>query len=391
MDIEKVFSKNPLLAHLKKEEYASVFDIFESSPMKVGGLDLVYDRSPNFEELLDCQSEHHYTFVVRREERIRALGSVSWGPRFVQHHQEATTKKLNVSYAGDFRALFEREAAVAWRRFYSDLMDVIFTSSEFGPSKYLLTAVLKDNEIALRNIVQHGRKQIKFTYDLLKEIQMVNFFFRKPWAFRRAPADWVVKRPVATEEKPWREWLASQHQQMNFGYDFSEAPGNEWDRRKTVWPEWNFRNFLSVYNEHEQRVLMTMPWAPTAAKRMRVTSGTFGAKALYKAFRWVGFNSPTVGETFKTLYLTHFCFSKESTIEERRNGLLALLEYLRSQRVFERYNMVSFADQWNLVDGPEFAAYFVQKTGVNLYLVRRPEDEPTLFSEADIDFEMALV
>lgn len=391
MDLEQVFSQNPLLGTLKKEEHNAVFDIFASTPMKVGGLDLVYDRTPDFDALLDCQSSHYYTFVVRRDERVRALGSVSWGRRWVKIARDKEPQLVNVSYAGDFRALFEKETARAWRQFYSDLMEAVYTSPEFGPSQFLLTVVLRDNEVAMRNIVRHGRKQIRFTYDLLREIEMVNFFFPKPWKANKTTDDYMVRAPMPSEEFSWRQWLATQHKKMNFGYDYSDGSENEWDRRRTIWSGWDFQKFLAVYNKDEKLILMTMPWAPTEAKRMQVTQGSLGARCLYQGFRLLGFNSPRVGEVFKTLYLSHLTFASDSTLEEKRQALLNLVEHLNKQGLFKIYNMISFPDQWGLVADSRFDRFYMQKTGVNLYAVRRPEDPEVQLPANDFDFEMAIV
>lgn len=392
MDLATVLSQNPMVGVLDAEDFESLFGLFEKSPMKAQGLQLVYDRRPDFNSLLECQAQNYRTFVIRKDRGVSSLGSISWGPRWVSAVSAKEPQRVNVSYAGDFRAIFDRQTALAWRQFYSDLLDAVFSSHEFGPSQYLLTAVLDGNELARRNIIETKRRRVRFIYDFLKKIKMVNFFLHKPWKHKRSPEGWRVRSPEISEERVWRQWLSEQHQQMFFGYDYSEQVGNEWDRRKQSWPGWSFSDFLAVYDEFGELVMMTLPWAPTAVKRMRVASGTLSSTILYKLFRSVGFNSPVVGQPFETLYLTHVSFSKKHSHVQKQKALLALFSYLEAQGVFRRFNMVSFADQAQLVDAELFSAYFIQKMAVNLYAVRRPQDPAVIFNpEAEIDFEMALV
>jgi hypothetical protein len=368
------------IRELQTGDEKKIFGLYEAMPMDTGGFRLVYDRSPEFSRLLGYQSSNHRTYAGFKGEKLCAFGSLSWGPRFVGG------KMRTVAYLGDLRAVFDRETARGWRGFYGDLVERVLTEPEFGPSAHLFTAILKENAAALRSLVSR-RKGNGFEYRLLKEITMVNVLFRKPWQARRFPRAWKLERGISEAEL--RAFLSSCEKRKLFGYAFDAAPDDELARRRAVWPGCDPARFLVVRDQRGELLACTLPFAPSEAKRMRITRAALPARLAFLGLGMLGAGTPKVGESLKTLYLSHLCFAEGLGMEARASAVSAFLDELYDRGMNRGYQLVSLCDQHKIRSGLD--RFFTLKTDVQLFEVGRPGFEPASVPEEGIGFEMALV
>ena len=101
MDL-KVFERHPMFRLATPEDEPEILSSLASSPMHVGGMELVYEREPSFNELLRIQAPEQMTVVAVEQNEIRGFASFSTGERLIDG------KPVRASYAGDMRVRTSR-------------------------------------------------------------------------------------------------------------------------------------------------------------------------------------------------------------------------------------------------------------------------------------------
>ncbi len=341
--------------------------------MKVGNIELVYERSPDFTALLNCQSSLHETIVARGgRNEVLVFFSLSFSKRWF------FGQRLNAAYIGDFRTNGSQQAAVLWRKEYASQLQKFKLDSRFNVD-YFITGILKKNNEAIKNLVGL-KKDHGFYYEFLKELNMVNVYGR---IFPNQKKSTVV-RATELDKETLIEFLHRQEQRKFFGTDFSDREEGEWKYRSETWPGFSIHQFLLIKDEQGKIKACTLPWDPTPVKRMRVKSAPSWLARTFSALNFLGFRFPTLGDDLKTVYLTHL--NTDETCD-RSDAVQEFINYVFATR--EDLTMVSFSE--DAERKINLRNYFYQKVPVLLYRVRL-QGEPALHqSVGEVGFEMGLV
>ena len=362
----------------KARDEAEALKIFEAAPMKLPGLDLIYDRSPEFSSLLRAQGPSHQTFVARHRGKMIGFASLSWGPRYVNG------KIRTVSYIGDLRILPVREASLLIRKFYPALLDY---ARKYWGVDYHLTSILSDNKLALNSLVREtGMK--KFKYQLLREVKMVNVLGKKPFKKVQAGLGKIERVPVTgAESREILSFMDALEQKKLFGFCLAES---EWSRRLTTWPGLSTSTFLTYKTELGLRA-SCLPWAVTELKRLKVGQMRPWLKTSLLIPRLFGFKLPENGEALRIPYLTHLYFAEDCTPSEKAQILVSFIQEVKSLSWARSSTFISFEDPEEVHRAPEFSFYFTQVTRVGLYGVTREDTSIDVKVDGSgLGFEMAL-
>ncbi len=385
MDLKEVLFRNPDFRIAQSSDNECLMTAIERSPMKLHGLDLIYDRRPSFQKLQSLQGSHFFTTLAQQDERISTMASFAWSSKWVNQ------KKATVVYVGDFRSEQRLKASRAWRALYRDLIEYFHTDPEIEQPCYLLTAILRSNQGAFNSLVKN-KKGKAFFYHPLTQLTMVNVFGRKPLSrllFSSNHSDFRFQQN--TEDTALRYFLNETHKKMHLGSSFGTESGNEWDRRKTSWSGFELKNFLVLVDSNNQIAACTLPWSPKEAKRMRIVHAsrflTWGLTTLLK----LGFSIPQVGEDIETLYLTHLTFSEKLSGSERAQCVAQFLHFIFENNTDSSFHMISFSDSEFLRKESSLKMFFTQTTDVDLYFVSDQETPPEMAPDTTVEFEMALV
>ncbi len=378
MDLDKALADFPGLSLFNEErDNQDTLTIFETIPMKLPGMNLVYDRSPKFRSLLDCQSDQWLTLMGRVDGRALGFASLSWGPRYVNGEIK------NVSYLGDLRVLPVKEASSIWKNFYPILLDY---SRENLKIDYHLTAILADNKFAIKALVAENPKR-KFKYHPLNSTTMINVLGTKPFMLSKSALK-VERISVKDAVKEGLiDFMDREEKKKLFGYDFKHS---EWKRRLKSWPLIENFEFFVIRDRNGIRGL-SLPWSISPIKRMRVEKMKNALKVLFKGLSLLGLTLPKDGESLKIPYLTHLTFHPEAKNSERAEMVSAFIQETKKLPWAKGAHFISFDDSWNLCSEKFLTPYILQKTQVNLYAVTSVNETiPLEFAGVTLGFEMVL-
>ncbi len=334
--------------------------------MKLAGLNLIYQRSPDFTALLRAQSSDYLSIVGRHNQEFLGFASASMSRRYVED------KLLRVGYLGDMRIQSSRLTSRLWRKAYPKLLQHL-------AADYFFTAIVAQNRTAKKNLVNQKRSS-GFRYDFLKTVRMINLLARKPWS---SGSRLLVRPAVQTDESNIRKLLTRFNKNVFLGYDFSEAEGNEWTHRQLHWPGWRLEDFLVL--EKDKRILaVTLPWAPTAIKRMMIDRCPWPFRILNQISKFFGGKAVRAGENLSTLYLTHLAWDDSLT---SREGAEAFAHWLFKNR--HNHHIISYAEQKHRQKSS--GAFVSFEFEIDLFSVRLESQPPRQPVDGLVGFEMGIV
>ena len=138
MDLKPYFTSNVELSFFNTEkDNQDIVNFMDLTPMRISGIELLYDRRPSFQKLLRCQSSTYMTIIAWLNKKTAGLFSLSSQKKWING------KKVSCGYIGDFRTDGSKEVAKFWRKNYGELLKVISSDIELGRPQYYLTAILK--------------------------------------------------------------------------------------------------------------------------------------------------------------------------------------------------------------------------------------------------------
>jgi hypothetical protein len=197
------------------------------------------------------------------------------------------------------------------------------------------------------------------------------------------------------DEQNLVDFLEIENRQKIFGYRFKD---HEWEHRKRNWSHFKIEDFLIVEDTGGKMIACTLPWAPTEAKRMRVSKLSLGMDVFLRLGRILGMKVPHGSEGIKTLYLTHLTFKsgKSGLAHKEMADILSCLCFQLITDAKRDFHMLSWADEWNLLGhdlaAKELSAFVRQVTPVGLYSVVPSQMAKKVWDSTQlVGFEMALV
>ncbi len=376
------------LGRASEADQRAIESLFEKLPISLSGLDVVYDRSPDFFALLKARGSASAAITARLTEPygssrdLLGLGSISVREGF--YNQTA----VRVAQLGDLRVLLSRSTARVWRQLYNQLLKDV--SGELGVESFL-TAIVGDNTAALRSLVT--RRRSDFLYEPLGRLRLLGIFGR--WSFLGKSQIRFDSRRVAVgavAEPEFQEFYVRRATTLRHGW--TQIP--------------NVGTAIVLKNQRGEIRAVARLVSPDSMKRLRIQNMNFSTRAVLQALRATGGPELKVGASLSTNYLSWVSFDSELTPVERRHVLIELIEAcLEDDRLVtnfvSREASGSEASRRRVLIVPdtvglslrELGGRFHFSTPVELFEVR-PDSEsraPDLRNQPihDIGFEMSLL
>lgn len=348
-------------------DQSEIQKIFDKYPMSLPGFDLVYDRSPDFFALLRARGEAHaaVTGGKKGSSALLGLGAITIREGFI------SGSRTRVAYLGDLRVIPNRKTFRLWRTIYSRLIEEV--SRELGVEVFL-TAILGDNTLALRSLVE--RRNSDFIYESIGQVRMINVL--GPWAPFPESRQLKTTGLVAKygDETAYQEFARTHSARIRHGY--FEPP-------KSGLP-------IVVFDRDGRVVLGLRLVSPDAMKRMKMAQVS---TSLRLAMRLAGINKDGA---LSTLYLSGMVFHHEASAVLRRLALIEAIETCYREPILKevkKRTMLVIPDSIGL-SFRDLRGRMSASQRVQIFEVRSKNFTPSLgpsspINVQDLAFEMSLV
>ena len=385
MDLKEFIDSHPQIAEYDESDpslHQSILKLI-SKPMRLLGLSLAYERSPSFNALLRAQGLAFKTIISKRKSALTGLFSISSSPRYL------AKSPIQVAYLGDFRIENDLKIAAFWRKNYGRALDLFRREPSLNQPHIFVTAILKENKLAQKTLVDNPRGQGEFKYHFIRSVEMINILSGPILGKRRRNVKYSVRFVKPQEEQKLIDFIDRCEKVKCLGFDFKGNGSELWQQRTKFFPQFSITRFLVVENRQGDWIGVTLPSSPDDLKRMRLQALSWPIKFFFTTLKILGIRLPAAGEAINTLYLTHFNVQSGADAKEVAE---TILHFVRKNGISKSYHMISFANWWN----HSWSEYLTYSTAINLYEVTSASHEPKLAFENDLTaqplgFEMVLV
>ena len=359
------------------EDNDQILAFFQHMTMKVRGLALRYDRSPNYFAHLQHQGRRQVVVLFfYADGALGGVAALGLNPVFVAGQ---------VQWAGYFSDLrigpaLGRILGRHWAEFFAQCLRHLQTLAEPDACRFLYFAVLDQNQGALRSI---ARNRTPMTARALIKYESVNLLARVPLLWRvglgRAARQFQVRQATLEDLPRLRVFLERQNRDHLFGGAFSHEGGDELDRRLAQWEGLRLEGFiLAEARDTGQLVGCLNPWAPRSSRRLVVAELPWFLRRVGDVLPLFGKKRIREGDALDTLYLSHLEVATGLAPAHRRGILALMLAHLFNQGLDRQAHLVTFFDY----PGPAALAqglhgYLAQRTPATLYQAIAREDLET--------------
>lgn len=367
-------SKHKLCHLAQRSDNEKILNFFNSAPMKGDGLILSYDRSPDFFRFLDAQSEDYFVFWFGENEIVEGVGTVVIRPGMIRG------EKTFVGYLGDLRFNSSKKLAVAWRKFYSDLIKYSVEIEEFHFCRFFLTAIIDENKSAINSLVMSEKNSFKYSHK--QNYQMINILGRKPFCLSSMNLDVSVDFGNSADLSEIKDFLKKHHDKRPFGFVYNENH-DELDFRLKNWKNFSVDNLI-ILKKDQRIVAVTGLWSPSCSKKIIVKKIPNSQKIFLRILS-IFFKSPKLDQELKVFYLNLLTLDSPEMIPY-------FLKFIFKNKLNSGYDFLALTDYDLQNLKPFLKGFFYFSTPMSLYQVfdkSRPEDEVE-FTQIP-GFEMSLV
>lgn len=362
------------LARATPNDQTSIEALFRKLPIQFSGMEVMYDRSPDFFSLLRARGNANTAISARlgSSEDLWGLGSISIRDGYFNG------ETARVAYLGDLRMLLSRNTARVWRQLYSRLLQDV--ASELGVASFL-TAIVGENKAALRSLVT--RQNSEFTYEPLGRLRLLAILGR--WAMmtngrRRLDSDRILLGPEAEIE--FKRFYGERAKSMRHGWLETPETGVA----------------VVLKNRHGETKIAARLVSPDAMKRMKIQNIDWKTRILFQTLRATGVHPFSIGSNISTTYLSWVCFGASMTPVEKRHALIEMIDVCVEYEPLKDLGVVNgtllVPDTIGL-SMRELGGRFHYSTPVEIFEVRphRTDATPDLRRQSlqDVGFEMALI
>ena len=153
MKLNDILAPYKYFSRSTPEDNQGILDFFNSITMDTKTFSLRYDRGNDFFLFAKEQSDKNFIFVMRDEKgKILGTAAIATIPHYVNGKLEL------LGYLGDLRIspLLSPKIRINWKKCYSDIIVNFSKIEEFQGIKYLYSAILDENQNAMRSLLKNN-------------------------------------------------------------------------------------------------------------------------------------------------------------------------------------------------------------------------------------------
>lgn len=290
ISLSQILAKYPRISLATPEDQDKIQDLLERTHLRSGGVQIGFDRRPDFFTFLRNQGPTAYVFLMSNENGdVHGLACLTIRP-----YQEGTHLRSLV-YASDLRTTpqLSRIARRQWRDMYAEVIRCRTELIELQNPAAVLTAVWDANEMAQRALIRKDSK-IQVQYLPLSHYQVVSVLGR----WRRSKA-LNVRRAIPEDRDVIFQWVCGK---SSFTWNHEEFLRTLRQLGKT--PE----DFLILENSQQPTTIkaIALPVASMPGRKVVLQSLPQRFHLIRKALRWFRGIDVQMGQELKAQNLLFF-------------------------------------------------------------------------------------
>tara|TARA_Y100001970_G_scaffold77356_1_gene98296 strand:+ start:1245 stop:2507 length:1263 start_codon:yes stop_codon:yes gene_type:complete len=323
------------------EDGPELVEVFKNVPMKTPFFDILYDRSPNYFDLLKLQRGRPFVFILKSKS-----GKTQGVATFIIKEHFIESKLQKVLYVCDMRTTpdIEKETKRQWKESYTEFMSQMEFIKEFEGIRYCYGAIILNNKRAIKAFTE---KNNRFVFKELGTYQALNIFGKKPKIFKKEHLEETQftthKASTSDLDNLW-SFLEKQNRKKLFG-DFISKEESEGDDdfsfRLKNWPDFSLSNFILIKDRQGEIRGCVCPWTPHTCKKFILSNMSFKLRAVASLMPLLGKVPVKNNSTLETLYLTHFEIDFDLNEDEKEQITRSLFKEIENQNLRSPYHILS--------------------------------------------------
>jgi hypothetical protein len=342
--LNQVLDKYPYFSLAKNSDNNEIIHFFKTMKMETKSISLRYDRGDDFFAFNKIQGDRYFVFLMRDENKvIKGTAVIS----VIPHYIDGTN--VLCAYLGDLRIspLLNARIRLQWKNCYAEILELFNLIEEFEGIQYLYTAILSENESAIKSLVKNKGQ---FLYHQVSEYETYNIYSKKPFSLNK-----FSKLKIANGlDSNLKQFFENTSKCSGVQFDLID----ELKRQLDSWPDFKESTFFSIRDENNNILMSFAPWSCPSKKLV--------IEKMNLSKRILGFLTPLFGipqirekEELKILYLTHLVFKENINAEIKKECLTLAINYLLKEKS-RKFHFISFFNfkEWNIDSLP----FFYEKT-----------------------------
>lgn len=377
MKLNDLLSPYKYFFRAEKKDNQDILDFFNFITMDTSDFSVRYDRGTDFFAFTNEQSSDVVVFIMRDEKGlVKGTASICFLPHTYN------SKKEIFAYLGDLRIspTLSAKIRINWKKCYSEIIEKFSVIEEFKGVKYLYSAILDDNQNAMRSLLKNNDQLI---YHKLTAYQTFNVLKK----------DFFQDNTLLSQTKSFDiEWLSSNDPKLLAFYRSNVSPVGlapyftqqdqeycELTYHLKNWKGLEQSKALVVLERTTKNIMAaTIPWM-CETKKLVIERMSSKQKLLSFLSPLVGIPSLKESQGIQVLYLTHLHFALNSPLTDRSAIITKILNALFDKYKKEKrdFHVISFFvfDEWNIQKLP----FMIEKTKAQFYQVMNKKQ----FDESD--------
>lgn len=341
MNLENIFEDPNRIALAVPEDNSDLLEFCNSSPMDLKSFSLRYVRSSNYFSFLEQQNLQTFVFKMLNDDGSLG-GLANFGIRYHFYKGE----KTKCAYLSDLRVspTLSKRTRVLWRKHYSSLLSNIQNISEFDGTKFLYTAILADNEVALNSLTNNKRG---INYHFLQDYQIINILGKRPRLKFRKSSSFNIRQAKTSDQLAIETFLYQENKKKCLGEFFCpNDPDSELTRRLQRWVNFDIEKFLIAEGKEGEIVGTLLPWDNSSERSMVVEHLSFPYTWIKRALPIMGRPKLQTGQKLNMLYLTHFVIKEDLPLVYANNVAKELVDRIFENPYYsQNYHLFLCSDQ----------------------------------------------
>jgi len=328
--------ENLELASIKDNK--EILDFLVKVPMESDDFSLRYNRAPDFFKLLEAQGNQSFVFkMLNKDKSLGGLGVITTRKCWFNN------KESLIAYTSDLRVspLLYKRTRLEWRKLYTDYIRDYKSINELKDIAFFHTAVLDDNEKAIKSLKS---KKSKFVYNDICPYRSISLYGRLPLSSNKVA--YKIESNLSAHQI--ESFLSKCHKNLPAGQFYQvDHPESEFNKRKKNLSEYDAQNFLVIRNEYGEIKAAMVPIDTASLREIVIDKMNWRYKLLSYLTPLLKGKRLKVGESLNILYMSDLTFADDIGDKEKSELTLSFINYLYCHKHHKNYHLITFIDYYN--------------------------------------------